>query len=308
MPAGDGQPRIGLMIVGAPKAGTTTLKSWLGQHPALVTHAAREFIFFADDQAYGQGYARAFRAQFGAAAAAGATPVAKSVAMMYSPAALERLKAHNPSVQVVLVLRDPVARAYSEYWYAKRRGREPAASFGEALERNARQPREDPTARDAYVARSRYADYLPALQSLFRPSQFSVLLLEDLERDPVAACRSLFARLEGVDPGFAPAVARRHNEAAAVRNPGLMAWMERGRRVPLLRGALRAVLAAPARKRLRASLMRLNEERLVVPPLDARTQSELDGYFAPSNEQLARLLGRSLEAWGGVSRRTAGKS
>ena len=80
--------------------------------------------------------------------------------MMYSREALARLKAHNPSVQVVLVLREPVARAHSEFWYAKRRGREPAESFAAALDRIAAQPVDDARAHDAYLARGRYAQFL----------------------------------------------------------------------------------------------------------------------------------------------------
>lgn len=306
MPVGGGSPPIDMMIVGAPKAGTTSLKSWLGQHPALVTHDAREFIHFANDEGFRQGYDAAFAAHFGPGARSCAARVAKSVAMMYSRAALTRLKEHNPSVQVVLVLREPVARAHSEFWYAKRRGREPAATFGAALDRIAAQPVEDARAHDAYLARGRYAEFLEPILELFGPAQVSVLLLEELEKDPVKACRALFARLAAVDAEFTPAVDRRHNEAAAPRNPRLLDVVMRARRQPVLRGALRAVLGAPARRRLRAALFGINETRFEIPTLDAPTRARLETYFQPWNAKLETLLGRSLPAWQPISRTTAG--
>jgi len=306
MPAGGGSPPIDLMIVGAPKAGTTSLKSYLGQHPAVATHDAREFIHFANDEAFRQGYDAAFTAHFGQDARSSAARVAKSVAMMYSREALARLKAHNPLVQVVLVLREPIARAHSEFWYAKRRGREPAASFAAALDRIAAQPADDAGAHDAYLARGRYAEYLAPIIALFGPAQVSVLLLEELEQDPVKACRALFATLAGVDPAFAPSAETRHNEAAAPRSPLLLDVVTRARRQPVLRGALRAVLGAPARKRLRAALFGINEARFEIPSLDAPTRERLEAYFAPSNARLETLLGRGLPAWQPVSRTPAG--
>lgn len=294
------------MIAGAPKAGTTSLKAYLGQHPAVATHEAREFIFFASDEAFGLGYDEAFDAHFGDDARAAAARVAKSVAMMYSREALMRLKAHNPAAQVVLLLREPVARAHSEFWYAKRRGREAAASFAEALDRNAARPVEDARTHDAYLARSCYAEYVETILSLFPPAQVAVLLLEELERDPVSVCRSLFAKLSGIDADFAPRARERHNEAAAPRNRMLLYLTTRARQQPLLRAALRAVLGAPARKRLRASLMGLNEARFEIPPLDAMTRERLAGYFEPWNARLESLLGRDLSAWKAISRSPAG--
>jgi hypothetical protein len=308
MPPGGGSPPIDLMIVGAPKAGTTSLKAYLGQHPAVATHDAREFIHFANDEAFRQGYDAAFAAHFAADARTAAARVAKSVAMMYSREALARLKAHNPEVQVVLVLREPVARAHSEFWYAKRRGREPAASFAEALDRIVAQPTDDARTHDAYLARGRYAEFLGPIVDLFGSARVSVLLLEELERDPVEACRALFARLAGVDAGFAPAADRRHNEAAVPRSPLLLEAVTRARRQPLLRGALRAVLGAPERKRLRAALFGINEARFEIPPLDAATRERLEAYFAPWNARLEAMLGRSLAAWQLVSRTSADKA
>lgn len=294
------------MIVGAPKAGTTSLKAYLGEHPDVATHEPREFVYFANDDAFRQGYEAAFASQFDAAAETAAARVAKSVAMMYSREALARLKAHNPAVQVALVLREPVARAHSEFWYAKRQGREAAGSFAEALDRNAAQVVEDARAHDAYLARSRYVEHLDAILGLFGPAQVSVLLLEELDRDPVTACRALFARLASVDPAFTPSAERRHNEAAAPRSRFLLDLMTRGRRQPVFRGAVRAVLSAPARRRMRAALFGLNEARIGVPPLDARTRDRLAAYFEPWNARLEAKLGRSLAAWRPVSRTSAG--
>lgn len=295
-------PPIDLMIVGAPKSGTTSLKAWLGQHPDVASHDDRELIFFASDESYARGYQAAFEAHFGDRGRAAAARVAKSVAMMYSREALERLQRHNAGAQVVLVLREPIARAHSEFWYAKRRGREPAARFEDALARNAARGDEDARALDAYLARSRYAEHLAPLLGLFPPRHVQVLLLEELKADALAACRRLFATLPGVDPDFAPQVQERHNEAAAPRSRMLLYLTTQARRQPLLRAALRALVDAPARKRMRTALMGFNEERFEIPALEPATRDRLADYFAPWNERLEQLLGRSLGTWRAVTR------
>ncbi len=306
MPAAGGSPPIDLMIVGAPKAGTTSLKEYLGQHPDIATHDSREFVYFASDDMLRRGYDAVFRNYFGQDADAAVARVAKSVAMMYSREALTRLAAHNPAVQVVLVLREPVARAHSEFWYAKRRGREAAESFEEALDRIMAEPVEDARVHDAYLARGRYAEHLEPILDLFGKGRVNVLFLEDLERDPVAACRSLLARVPGVDADFVPATEQRHNAAAAPRSQFLLDLMARSRRQPMVRGAVRALLGATARKQLRATVVGLNEVPFEVPSLEPPTRRRLEAYFEPWNVRLETLLGRSLAAWRAVSRTTAG--
>ena len=296
------------MIVGAPKAGTTSLKAWLGQHPDVATHDAREFIFFASDGAFSRGYEAAFGSHFDARARGAAARVAKSVAMMYSREALERLAAHNPATQVVLVLREPVARAHSEFWYAKRRGREGARTFEEALERCMAATVEDPREQDAYLARSRYLEHVEAVLARFPASQVSVLLLEELERDPESACRRLLSRLPGIDADVPFSARQRHNEAAAPRSRLLLYLTTQARKQPLLRAALRSVLGAESRKRLRTALMGLNDQRFEIPALAPETRDRLAHYFAPWNDRLEARLGRSLADWQGVSRTSGGRA
>jgi hypothetical protein len=290
-------PVISMMIVGAPKAGTTSLKSYLGQHPGIVTHSQREFIYFASDAAYRRGAERAWKLHFGERIAPGSSIIAKSVSMMYSQDALERLRAHSPFVQLVLVLREPVARAYSEYWYARRRGQEAASSFREALERIARTEQEDPRSPDAYLARSRYVEHVRAIQRMFPPDRISVLLLEEMERDPATSCQSLFGKLAGIDPHFIPSTLHRENEAAAPRSKLLLDLTSRARELPLLRAGLRAVLGERTRQRLKSALENLNDAPLAPPPLDPSTSRRLADYFEPWNRELEQTLGRSLDAW-----------
>lgn len=292
-----GARAIDLMIAGAPKAGTTSLIDYLGQHPQIVAHPQREFIFFASDQAFALGYGHAWNLYFGEASRGADALVAKSVAMMYSRTGLQRLLAHNRQVQLALVLRDPVQRAYSEFWYARRRGWEPEARFEAALRNRLDEGPGDPSQHNAYLARGRYVEHLETIYEIFPREQVSVLLFEQLKADPLASCQALFRRLPGIDADFAPRADHRKNAAAAVRSRRVLAVLNDRNYLPGLRNALRLAIGERGRQRLRESLRQINERPFQPPPMPADARQLLAEYFERPNRSLERLLGRRLDQW-----------
>jgi hypothetical protein len=285
---------ISLMIVGAPKSGTTSLKSYLAQHPGMFAHPQREFIYFAHDDEFAQGYGRAWELYFG-----GARPrhviAAKSVAMMYSTVAMRRLRENSPGARVVMILRDPVARAYSEFAYARRRGRETAGSF-EAAVRRCLETDMDPLAPSAYLARGRYIEFIERIFALFPPEQVSIVAFEALAADPVSVCQGLYRSL-GVDADFVPAAGRRENPAAGVWSQSVLMLTAHRRRFGALRRRLRPLLSERSRQRIRSALQRLNDRPLALPAIGESTRRHLLDYYAPWNRRLAETLGADFAPW-----------
>lgn len=182
--------RIQLVIGGAEKSGTSSLKHHIGEHPAVSMHAQVEIMHFAlDDQhALGFDHARNWYYPDASGVLAG-----KSVAAMHLDRASERLRDHNPEVRVVLVLRNPVDRAYSAYWHARRRGREHLETFEAALDAEERRRTANGTSsahRLLYRQRGRYVPQIERLMERF-PDTLDLYLLEDLDADPVRICQSV---------------------------------------------------------------------------------------------------------------------
>src|SRR4051794_4695992 len=151
------------MVVGAQKAGTSTLAHYIEQLPGVSTHKLDlEFTYFVDDERYAKGYDSAFSRYFSDAAPSGLL-FAKSAGVMFIEGAVNRLAEHNPQVKVIAMLREPVSRAYSAYWYLRRVGIEDAPTFEEGLAREEQRMRSDPRLHMAYRARG---DYLPQLRRL----------------------------------------------------------------------------------------------------------------------------------------------
>jgi Sulfotransferase family len=137
------------VIAGAPKAGTTALHAALATHPALYLSPVKEPKYYLTDGRpppgggqRGPGDAHSaqewiwrredYLALFDGAPA-GAVRGESTPFYLYDRGAQARLAADVPAVKVVVVVRDPVDRAYSNWAHLRADGLEPEADFGAAV-------------------------------------------------------------------------------------------------------------------------------------------------------------------------------
>ncbi len=199
----------GFIVVGAQRCGTTTLYRVLSEHPDIVRPTFSKGIFYFDIN-YAKG-ARWYRGHFPIAALArrrvpGAAPVAFESSGYYSfhPLAAERIGRDLPGVRLVLMVRDPVERAYSAYKHELARGFE-TESFERALElepeRLAGEVERmvaDPSYESfdhrhhAYVTRGQYAEQVERLQQAVGADHVFVMDADDFFADPGTQVAELF--------------------------------------------------------------------------------------------------------------------
>lgn len=190
-----GQPRRlpDAVILGAMKSGTSSLHNYLVQHPGVIEPLRKEVHYFDVNLDRGEPW---YRAHFGRADAPGLN-LDSSPYYLFHPAVPQRLRALLPGAKLIVLLRDPVRRAYSHYWHERDKGRE-TLSFEDAIaaetERlgNSELRLADGTlARSrehqhfSYLARGRYAEQLDRWFGLFPRAQFLLLRFEDLARQPL---------------------------------------------------------------------------------------------------------------------------
>lgn len=283
---------IDIMIVGAEKAGTSSLQKYLAQHPKIASHTRREMTYFVSDEEYALGYETVAARYFESSDA----PVilAKSVGVMYLPAVLQRLHGHNPAVRVVVCLRNPVTRAYSSYWFSRRMGWEDLPTFEEALRADPARFHGDPVREHAcaYLERSTYVTHIQNIYALFPREQVHIFLTDDLKSDVKGVCNSIF-QAAGLEP-FTVNAEREHNVAAQPKSVGLARWLSS---TSPLKRALRKLVGSRARDRLKSRLREMNEELFTPPPIAEATRQRLNAHFKPYNDQLSGLIGRDLSAW-----------
>ncbi len=262
------RPVPDFLVIGAKKAGTSSLMNWLLSHPSVarlfpVAERVKSPHYF--DINYWRG-PMWYRSHFPTRAArqrqerrTGALSVTGEASPYYlfHPAAPDRVAAALPQVRVIVLLRDPVSRAYSNYWDRRAFGTEDLATFEQAIDAEPQRLagvdqhrlRTDPHYYSAdhdhhtYLARGRYAEHLRRWIELVPGERLLVLRAEDVFRDPAET----FATVQ------------RFLRIPVVADLGLRAYNARSR-----------------------------------SPMDPATRARLADYYRPHNAALYELLGRDL--------------
>lgn len=205
---------VDFVVVGAQKAGTTALFDHLGDDPRLNLSTVKETHFFDDESVdwsapdYGAYHARFDLGRPGLKGEA--TPI-----YAFWPGSLERLRAYNRDARLILMLRDPVERAYSHWRMEYARGVE-ALPFARAIREGRRRldglaPNHPDRRVFSYVERGFYGAQVQRLFDLFPRQQVLIERADDLMRDPAAVLARVCAHL-GLSPP--PAAAPRVVHAA----------------------------------------------------------------------------------------------
>ena len=189
---------IDLVIAGVQKCGTTSLHLMLAQHPKIVTHSSGQWPYFLHEDDYADQYSRYMTDTFKGQNSS-IIKLARDTSVSASALASARLKELSPNVRLILMLRDPVARAYSGYTFAKSKQYDIAETFEEELVVEDRFTDDIST----YLVRnhiplSQYHRTMKRLEEHFGKEAVLAIKSEDLKSDPQDVCNRIFDFI-GVD-------------------------------------------------------------------------------------------------------------
>jgi hypothetical protein len=201
------------------------------------------------------------------------------------------------AVKLVVILRDPTARAYSHYWHRVRLGHEPLA-FREAIAQEEVRLRTHWAAisttgngRYGYVRAGCYASRLRPFFAEFNRRDVHVLIDDDLRPDRFDASMARLAGFLGIDAEVRLRPARR-NTPAAPRHAAVNTLYWRAKETVLARAYRRLVP-----RRLRRAAADAVFRPAPYPPMDADVERELRMRFADEVGACQHLIGRDLSAW-----------
>lgn len=249
------------LIIGTQRGGTTSLYKYLAQHPVHARALTKELRFF--DLNYHRGVAW-YRSRFPSRRYRDSAKRSRGIDLvvgeaspdyMFHPHAPRRVAELLPAVKLIVLLRNPVDRAFSHYWHQFKRGHE-QLSFDEAVQREPERlaGELERTLEDeryvsyerhhhSYLARGLYADQLEAWLELFPREQFMVERSEDLFQDPAAVFERTLRFL-----GLPPRELKQYEQFNAFSQDSM----------------------------------------------EPDTRARLEDHFRPHNEHLSRLLGRDF--------------
>jgi hypothetical protein len=258
------------LIIGCKKGGTTSLLNWLVEHPDVARmypsfQRRKSPHYFDINYARGEAWYRAhFPSRYALArreSRTGRRPLVGEASpyYMFHPAAPERVRETLPDVRLIALLREPVSRAYSNYWDRVATGNEDLPSFESAIEaEDARlagvtpQRLGDPAYysyhhdHHTYLARGRYLEHLEPWLAAYGGDRLLVLPAEDMFEAPQA----VFERVQ-------------------------------------------RFLGLPVRE---LALRPRNERGRGYPPIGSETRARLREYYEPHNRALFDALGQEF-AW-----------
>ncbi|MFZ5477957.1 MAG: sulfotransferase family protein [Myxococcota bacterium] len=295
-------------VVGAPKTGTTSLHTWLQQHPNVFLPFEKEPTFFATDM---PGYRLTTELDAYLRLFAGATDAhlrvgEASVWYLYSRTAIPELLKVSPDARLIVMLRDPVELVHSLHAHFLQNFNEDVEDFATAwrLSDERRAGRRIPPLAKVpsalvYADVGRLGEQLARLYAHVPRERVHVVFFEDLSRDGARAWADVQRFLGLPDHPLAElprANASRRNRfprlaRLAYRPPALLrAALDAFRRATGLRGTglgrlFHRVNQAPAQRKL----------------TDEALRAEVRASFAEDVARLEGLVGRDLSAWRAVT-------
>ena len=291
------------LIVGAAKAGTTSLYSYLGQHPEIYMSPKKEPRYFAPEY-YTTFYRNAlgnqhrpkgmllkeYESLFDGVTNEVAIGEASTEYLLFEKSAA-RIKAMIPDAKIIIVLRNPIDRAFSAYCYHLRDGRE-TLSFKESLEHEPIRAKKKWQVGWFYKQGGLYYEQVKRYYEQFDPGQIKLILWKDLNKNTPEVCADIFDFLQ-VDCNFVPDLSRA-NRSLAPRSKFLNRYLFKN---PTLKRWIRSPLPKPLYNSMTRPLKKLfyTEKEAIKPEV----RKQLEGVYRDDINKLEDLTSIDLSHWKG---------
>jgi hypothetical protein len=306
-------------VVGAPKAGTTSLYHYLDQHPEIYMSPVKEPSYFADEirpenfsdemlrtvrhdlatlSRYLHGpmttkrfsgpvtewdsYLKLFERARGYKAVGEA-----SVCYLWSESAPRNIAARCHQARIIVILRNPTERAFEQYLHVLSLELEPM-SFREYIDQSWACKSSRLSKLHPFLEFGRYSEQLRRYFNAFAPEHIRIFLYEDYLGDAAALLREVF-RFLSVDERFEPDRSRQYLEATVPRSLALHRFLTCSGIWQCGKNAC----PASWRRRLRGAVFRPPDSLRMLP----QDRALLAAYYRDDVRELAELINRDLSAW-----------
>ena len=300
------------LVVGAGRAGTTSLHHYLRQHPdVFIPERKAPSHFYCVGASSGGRLERRlstrthfvadpveYEALFDRWADEHAIGEV-SPAYLASTGVAQRVVDRLEGVRIVAILRDPIERVHARYVARRRDGLERTHDFATLVDAELRQPLQLDDTAGTYLAGGFVSHVLQTYFDLIEPDRIRCYLFDDLVRDQRALVADLMEFI-GVDPDVELDLGTAHNRSAGTIAGPI-------RRVVWTRTALaRTWLRPHVPEHLRDGAFRIATRSICREAIDPAVRATLAELYRPEVERLATMLGRDLSHWCTAAGATSG--
>jgi hypothetical protein len=293
-------PLPNFFILGAAKAGTTTLFDLLKQHPQIYFPYNKEPLFFCRDEFYEYGldwYARSFFSGSEKFAIRGeASPHYLYWAEKVAPRIKQAIS--NEDLKFIVVLRNPTERAYSWYWNMIKDGRE-TLSFVDALEAEEERLQKNKAQLSAwgsmnygYYRGGQYLNQIKEFLKYFPRENLHVVLFDDLIKTPTEVLKDVFNFLNIASDVVIEPI--KSNSSAMPRSKSVHELMTKP---SVFKQIARRIIPSFALYYIREMIFGINLEKFSYPQIDKETEALLKHRYTKEVNALGEFLQRDLSNW-----------
>ena len=282
-------------IVGAPKAGTTSLYYYLKRHPEVFMSPVKEPNFFSYSETVkqnlyhkekGVGTLEEYKELFASANGHHKAIGEASVSYLFYPSVPEKIKQMVPGARIIISLRNPVERAYSHYYMEHKLGYV-SESFEDIVFKRSKHPNAH-LYYQQFVELGLYYEQVKRYFDAFGKDQVRVFIYDDLTDKLESMILAVFDFL-AIDKTYIPSLEGRYNTYSIPRNPFFRKLYSQKR----LRTIAKKLV--PTEKVEAIKDIFLTRDKKV--DKNEATVKELKRIFTPDIKELEKLIHRNLSAW-----------
>jgi len=295
------------LIVGAAKSGTTSVYEYLNDHPQVYMSPVKEPYFFSFmdtvpdfrgpfDEKTNKEEIITSRTEYELLYEGVTDEIAigeSSNAYLYLEGTAENIKKLVPACKIVIILRDPVSRAFSHFLQHKMLGTE-TLEFEKAIEKENERKQKNWRWHYQYADQGMYYGQVKRYLDVFGREQVKVYLFDNLVADPAQMMINL-GQFLGIDPEFYNNYDfQRFNKTGLPKSQTMHHLIRHQNPV---RKIAHAVVPLFLRERMVSFIEKINYNYEDKPTLDPDTKMKLKRLFEPDIKKTAGLIGRDLTMW-----------
>lgn len=272
--------KLDFLVIGSQKAGTTTVHEILKRHKAIFMPEKKElnYFFHASEYAKGESYYHSYFQDAREDQIKGEA----SPGYIAHPDSLKRIFNYNPKIKLILTIRNPIDRAYSQYWQ-KRRYLKVSETFDALLgdlDHNLYTP-----GTNGLISRGLYIEYIEQYLKYFPREQLLILDFDELKASPIKFFEKIsnFLNITALEPCLFENTV--YNKALYYNNPFYKFFFKHPQFLKFYP------------KRLKRALFFGSKVAFNYEPIDPSAKQTLIEYYKPYNRRLADFLGKDLSHW-----------
>jgi hypothetical protein len=288
--------KIDFIGIGAERAGTTWIAENLNKHPQICLSEPKEIYYFnkknfyASSRTFNKNYNKKIEwyKQHFVHCSKNSIKGEFCVAYLYDKHSSQKIKETFPNIKLIVSLRNPIERAYSQYLFYKYMSKREQRPFNEVIRKE-----------KEYIEKGLYCKQLKKYMDFFQKEQLLIVTLDDLKDQPLQTIKKIYQFLK-VDASFTPRdLSKKVNQFAQKTNfifiDKLIYFTVRN--MDNLGISRARILRLAKRFGFVKAITKINRSRMDYPQMFKESKDYLSTAFKEDISKLENLLDRDLSSW-----------